>query len=137
MHFRLSLTLGDGALAWGMGAPPPRHPAPLSPQAFFSNAAAAGLHDDCGPPAAPSHSSSPQSVGGNAAPGSRPAHYPNLNRPVATLRRWPLCLGKRPLSLIGICFFYPGLLSCSWGQASWGELAQSSISAPQEQEPGA
>lgn len=68
-------------------------------QAFFSLAAAADLNDDCGPPAAPSHSSAPESVGGAAALGSGRAHYPHLNKPVATLRSWPLCLGKEPPSL--------------------------------------
>ncbi|XP_005395628.1 PREDICTED: serine/threonine-protein kinase 16 isoform X1 [Chinchilla lanigera] len=65
--------------------------------AFFSSAAAAGLHDDCGPPAAPSHSSPPQSVGGSAAPSSWPAHYPNLKKPVAILRRRPLVPWKEAL----------------------------------------
>uniref|UniRef100_F7BGI1 Serine/threonine-protein kinase 16 n=1 Tax=Equus caballus TaxID=9796 RepID=F7BGI1_HORSE len=96
-----------------------------------SNAAAAGFNDDCGPAAAPSHSSPPKSVGGTATLSSGPAHYPNLNKPVATLRRWPLCLGKRPLSFIAICPLYPGLLSYSWGQLSLLSLL---LLLPQEQQ---
>ncbi|XP_030180802.1 serine/threonine-protein kinase 16 isoform X2 [Lynx canadensis] len=62
--------------------------------AFFSTAAALGLHDDCRPPAASSHSSPSQSAGGTATPGFGPAHHPNLNKPVAMLR-WPPGLGRR------------------------------------------
>ncbi|KAM9735968.1 serine/threonine-protein kinase 16 isoform 1-T2 [Dama dama] len=97
--------------------------------AFFSLATAANLNDDCGPPAAPSHSSAPESVGGAADPGSGRAHYPHLNKPEATLRRWPPCLGKElpSLSRISIHSVQDRALVTggSWGL---GQFARPSVS---------
>uniref|UniRef100_A0A4W2CRM3 non-specific serine/threonine protein kinase n=1 Tax=Bos indicus x Bos taurus TaxID=30522 RepID=A0A4W2CRM3_BOBOX len=101
----------------------------LALQVFFSLAAAADLNDDRGPPAAPSHSSAPESVGGAAAPGSRRAHYPHLNKPVATLRRWPLCLGKEPAALRRISIHsVQDRVPVTGGSWGLGQFAQSSVS---------
>lgn len=60
---------------------------------------------------------SSSSVGGTAKPRSRAAHYPNLNQPVAMLRRWHPCLGNRPPTLTGICIL--SIQACSLVVA-WG-----------------
>ncbi|XP_040842488.1 serine/threonine-protein kinase 16 isoform X2 [Ochotona curzoniae] len=79
--------------------------------AFTSIAAAAGFHDDRGPSAAPSCPSPPQSVGGIAAHSPWPAHYPDLNSPVAALRRWPLVPWEEaPILHWNLHPFYPGSL---------------------------